>query len=312
MEIRQLKYFVKVAETLNFSEAAKSLFVAQSALSQQIGQLEQELGVQLFQRTNHGVCLTEAGEELLPMAFRTICATESCEGRMQDCRQELSGTLDIGVTYTFSPFLTDTLLEFMKLYPQVKLNIHYNPIAELMAMLEKHEVDFVLAFKSDQLYPEIQSRVLFSNRLAVIVSEHHPLAQKDKVTLLDIQKYDFALPSTELQARHAFDSLVNRYCPKLRVRLELNEVHILLKLVRQSSLMSVLSEMSIQGEPGIVAIPIDVPDNEMKGCVHLPKNGYRKHAVQTFIRLLAESKFVRVWFPRYPYTRRVHTDASRK
>ena len=70
--------------------------------------------------------------------------------------------------------------------------------------------------------------------------------------------------------------------------------------------------MSIQGEPGIVAIPVDVPDNEMKGCVHLPKNGYRKHAVQTFIRLLAESKFVRVRFPRYPYTKRVHTDASRK
>ena len=293
MEIRQLKYFVKVAETLNFSEAAKSLFVAQSALSQQIGQLEQELNTLLFQRTNHGVSLTESGEELLPMALRAIHAAESCEERMLDCRQILSGTLDIGVTYTFSPFLTETLLDFMKLYPQVKLNIHYNPMAELMAMLEKHEVDFVLAFKSVQTYPGIQSHVLFNNRLAIIVSEHHPLAQKDKVTLLDIQKYDFALPSVELQARNAFEHMVSRFCPKLRVRLELNEVHILLKLVRQSSLVSVLSETSVQGEQGVKAIPIDVPNNEMRGCVHLLKNAYRKHSVQAFIRLLSESKSIR-------------------
>lgn len=279
---------------LNFSEAAKSLFIAQSALSQQIGLLEQELNTQLFQRTNHGVNLTESGEELFPMALRAIRAAESCEERMIDYRPVLSGTLNIGVTYTFSPFLTKTLLEFMKLYPQVKLNIHYNPMAELMVMLERHEVDFVLAFKSVQSYPGIQSHVLFNNRLAIIVSEHHPLAQKEKVTLLDIQKYDFALPSMELQARNAFEHLVRRYCPKLRVRLELNEVHILLKLVRQSNLVSVLSEASVLGEQGVKAIPIDVPDNEMKGCVHLLKNGYRKHSVQVFIRLLAESRSIQM------------------
>ena len=293
MEIKQLKYFVKVAETQNFSEAAKSLFVAQSALSQQIGQLEQELNTQLFQRTNHGVCLTEAGEELLPMAIRTIHSAEFCEERMQDRREVLSGNLNIGATYTFSPILTETLLEFMKLYPLVKLNIHYKSMDELMTMLERHEVDFILAFKSAVPYQGIQSHVLFNNRLAVIVSEHHPLAKKEKVTLQDIQKYDLALPSMELQARSAFECLVNRFCPKFRIRLELNEVYILLKIVKQSCLVSVLSEMSVYGEPGIKAIPIDVVDNEMRGCVHLLKNGYRKHSVQVFIRLLVKSKFVR-------------------
>lgn len=293
MEIRQLKYFVRVADTLNFSEAAKSLYVTQSALSQQIRQLEQELNTQLFQRTNHGVCLTESGEELLSAAFRTIHAAESCEEHMRDRRQVLSGTLNIGVTYTFSPILTETLLDFMNLYPQVKLNIHYKSMGELMTMLERHEVDFVLAFKSVQHYSDVQSHVLFNNRLAAIVSEHHPLAQKDKVTLLDIQKYDLALPSMELQARNAFEILVNRYSPKLRIRLELNEVHILLKLVGRSNLVSVLSETSIHGMNGVKAIPFDVPENEMKGCVHLLKNTYRKYAVQVFIRLLNESKSIR-------------------
>lgn len=60
MELRQLKYFVKVAETLNFSEASRTLFITQSTLSQQIKQLEQEIGSPLFQRDSHRVCLTEA------------------------------------------------------------------------------------------------------------------------------------------------------------------------------------------------------------------------------------------------------------
>ena len=67
MELRQLKYFVKVAGNLSFSEAAKNLCVTQSTLSQQIKQLEGELGTQLFIRTSHSVELTEAGKELLPL-----------------------------------------------------------------------------------------------------------------------------------------------------------------------------------------------------------------------------------------------------
>lgn len=68
MELRQLKYFAKLAETLNFSDAARQLFISQSTLSQQIKQLEQELNTQLFQRDNHKVTLTEPGREMLPCA----------------------------------------------------------------------------------------------------------------------------------------------------------------------------------------------------------------------------------------------------
>ena len=74
MELRQLRYFVKAAETLNFSEAAKGLYITQSTLSQQIRQLETELDVQLFQRNSHEVTLTEAGAELLPYAKETLYA----------------------------------------------------------------------------------------------------------------------------------------------------------------------------------------------------------------------------------------------
>lgn len=70
MEIRQLKYFLQVAETLNFSKASRKLYVTQSTLSQQISHLEQEIGMPLFERNSHEVYLTEAGKELLPYAQR--------------------------------------------------------------------------------------------------------------------------------------------------------------------------------------------------------------------------------------------------
>ena len=113
MELRQLKYFAKAAETLNFSDAAKALNIAQSSLSQQIKQLEDELGVQLFLRNSHSIRLTEAGELMLPHALRTIHDAEACTDRIHDQRQHLTGTLNVGVTQSFSPILTDTVVSFM-------------------------------------------------------------------------------------------------------------------------------------------------------------------------------------------------------
>ncbi|MDE6541877.1 MAG: LysR family transcriptional regulator, partial [Muribaculaceae bacterium] len=169
MELRQLKYFVTLAGTLNFSEAAKALFITQSTLSQQIKQLEQDLGTPLLERTSHTVALTEAGEELLPYAQRTLASAELCRDRVNDLNELLAGTLNIGVTYSFSPILTETLVEFMKLYPRVKLNIFYRPMAELMDMLAQRRVDFALAFRPSRQPADVGSHVLFQTRLSVIV-----------------------------------------------------------------------------------------------------------------------------------------------
>lgn len=294
MELRQLKYFVKVAETLNFSEASKALFITKSTLSQQIRQLEELVGAQLFERDKHAVCLTEAGEELLPYARRTLSAAEDCFERIYELQNLLRGTLNIGVTYSFSPILTETLLEFAKAYPQVKQNIHYKPMAELMQMLERNELDFVLAFKPSARYDNIESHVLFGNHLAAIVRNGHPLANKDKVTLADLELYDIALPAKGLQARNAFDGIQLGYFSKFKVRIELNEVNILLKLVKQSELVTILSEATTYNEEGVKAIPIDFPDNEMEGCVHLRRDVYRKQSVLVFIRMLSESNAVKL------------------
>ena len=288
MELRQLRYFAKAAETLNFSHAANSLNIAQSSLSQQIKQLEDELGTQLFIRDRHSFQLTEAGEEMLPFALRTIHAAEACADRIRDLRKMLTGTLNIGVTHSFSPILTETVISFIKMYPKIKVNIVYKQMNELMELLSNHELDFVLAFKPIQPLPNVESHILFQNTLPAIVGNNHPLASKDKVSIAELEKYDLALPSKGLQARNAFDHIVSDY-DKFKICIELNDVNTLLKLVRQTNLVTVLAEDSIYDACDVKAVPINVPDNQMSGCVHILKETYRKHSMQEFVRILTES-----------------------
>lgn len=292
MELRQLRYFVKTAELLNFSEAARELNVAQSTLSQQVRQLENELNIRLFDRNSHEIVLTEAAREILPFALKTIKDADNCVSKIQDLSGLKTGTLNIGVTYSFSPILTETLLQFTKSYPNIKLNVFYRPMSELMDMLISHTVDFVLAFRPSKRIADIESHVLFDNHLAVIVRDSHPLASKDKINLADIRKFNLALPSRGLQARNALDECLSSYSANLDVRIELNEVNILLELVRNSNMVTILAEASVYNRAGVRAIPLDLPMNEMEGCVHLLKDSYRKHSAIEFIRMLKDSEAV--------------------
>lgn len=293
MELRQLRYFVKVAESLNFSEAAKALCITQSTLSQQIKQLEQEIDDQLFERNSHTMRLTEVGHDLLPYAKDTLQAAENCLNHLNDLQQLLTGSLDIGVTFTFSSILTEVLLSFIEKYPNVRVRVHYKSMAELMTMLTRREVDFVLAFKPTRPYKEIESHVIFGNRLSAIVSKTHPLACEETVTIRQLEQYSLALPSEALQARNALDDILSKSYCGLTACVEVNEVGMLLKLVKQSMLVTILSEASIHNEHDLRAIPLDVQENEVSGCIHVLRNVYRKKSAVRFMQMLRESSIVR-------------------
>ena len=292
MELRQIRYFLKVAELLNFSEASKSLFITQSTLSQQIRQLEQEFDTVLFYRNSHDVSLTEAGQQLYRCARQLISDADTCVQKMTDLKNMLAGELNIGVTFTFSPLLTETVLEFMKQYPNVRLNIYYKTMSELMDMLQQRDIDFVLAFKPTDMNDKIDSHVLFGNRLSVVASENHPLAKRKSLTIDDIMLYDMALPARGLQARNIFDEMILKMNGKIKVRIELNDVSILLKLIRQSKLITVLAEATIHDEEGLVAIPLEIADFSMEGCIHIRKQSYVKNSAREFYRLLSQSRAV--------------------
>lgn len=289
MEIRQLKYFLKVAETLNFSEASRKLYITQSTLSQQISHLEKEIGLPLFERNSHEVFLTEAGRELQPYAQRTVNASEACMDHMDDLKEMLTGQLNIGVTYSFSNIMSETLVNFLHAYPHVRLNVAYKTMQELMEDLRRRRLDLVLAFKPLKADRNVDSRSLFSNRLAAIVSRQHPLARQSSVRLSELERYDLVLPTPGLQARSAFDHLVEGRELDFRIKVEVNNVDIIIDLLHRSQYVSVLSESTVMHDDQLKAVPIDVPGNEMDGCIHILKDSYMKNSAQEFIRMLSQS-----------------------
>lgn len=289
MELRQLKYFVKVAETLNFSLAARELFITQSTLSQQILNLERELSQQLFLRNSHEVILTEAGETLLPMARESIYAVDNCVLRLQELKNLQIGELNIGVTFSFSSIMAETMVDFLKKYPNVKLNVSYSSMAALIDQLKHHELDFVLAFKPNEADEHVNSQPLFATHLAAIVNENHPLATRESVTLSELRRYNCALPAVGLQARNAFEQVVAADNGRFRVKAEINNVNLLFKLVRSTNYVTILAESTVIDETGLRAIPIDMPSARMQGCIHTLKNAYLKKSAREFIAMLSHT-----------------------
>lgn len=294
MELRQLKYFVKTAQTLSFSEASRQLYISQSTLSQQIMQLENELQCNLFKRSSHKVQLTEYGERLLPLAQKCMLDADNCVLEVANVKNLMTGTLNIGVTHSFSSILWYTMKEFLYKYKGIKLNVVYTYTDNLICMLRKHDIDFALAYKRDGTEEEFDSHELFKTQLCAIVPKDHKLAKMKTVSLRDLQPFPVALPAKGVQGRSWIDrELLENPDIHLRVRVELNDANFLCDLVEQgSSVVTILSGLSVTHHPNLTAIPINMPQNELIGCVHVLKDEYMKHSVKEFVSMLRQSPVV--------------------
>ena len=293
MELRQLKYFVKSAEYLNFSVAAKHLYITQSTLSQQIKQLEFELGFELFLRNSRHISLTEAGEEFLPFARKTIQDAEDGVQRLYDLQHVKTGTLRIGVTYSLSTVLTEAVIGFIKAYPGIKLEIIYKTVDELLALLRERKVDFVLSYKPLCNAPDIASMFLFENALALVVDKEHPLANRKNIKLQELSGKELLLPSKGLQARTMFDRLIEGKNFRFNSSLELNETNILLQMVATGHYATILSTSAVFGKPRFRAIPIDEAGNTMEASLLYLEDAYQKTAAKKFIEILLDTDAVK-------------------
>lgn len=293
MELRQLKYFVKSAEYLNFSVAAKHLYITQSTLSQQIKQLEYELGFELFLRNSRHISLTEAGEEFLPFARKTIQDAEDGVQRLYDLQHVKTGTLRIGVTYSLSTVLTEGVMSFLKEFPGIKLEIIYKTVDELLELLRERKVDFVLSYKPLCEAPDIDSMLLFENTLALVVAKEHPLAVRNCIKLRELEGKTLLLPSKGLQARTMLDRLMDKEGVELHSSLELNETNILLQMVATGHYATILSTSAVFGKPRFKAIPLSEPGNIMEASLLRLKDAYQKTAAKEFIKILLETDAVK-------------------
>ena len=220
------------------------------------------------------------------------------EARRQHIQEDDFARLDsLGFDFVRLPIsiMAETVTAFLRKYPHVKMNVTQSTMAELIAQLENHEFDFVLAFRPTVANPKIESRVLFHHRLAAIVNERHALASRTTITLEELQRYDLALTRRGTQARSAFRHTIADHDYHYKIKVEMNTVYLLFRLVRESNYVTILSESTVVGENGLKAIPItdtDTPDKEMQGCIHLLKNSYVKNSTKEFVRMLSNSSSI--------------------
>ncbi len=289
MELRQIRYFLQIAETSSFSEASRQLCVSQSTVSQQIKQLEDELGAELFVRDSHSVKLSDYGIQFLPYAKNIAEDVRSGVARIKDVSGLSVGTINIGATYTFCPLLGKTIEEFMKEHKGISIKLTCASMEELMQMLEDGELDTVLSYRPSRHFDNIESHILFNSNLCVIARRDHPLAGKDKVRLVDLEKFPMALPSRGLQARNEFDRLLFGQNYRFDVRLEVNDLNMLLDLVSRTDMITFLSAATVKDKPEFCTIDIDHNEMEMVGSYHLLKGQYIKVATRAFLKSLIEN-----------------------
>lgn len=289
MELRQLKYFIGIAETGSFSEASRRFYLSQSAISQQIKLLEDELGTLLFERTSHRVQLTESGEMLLPLARNVLRSVTTCHERLADLKGMLCGELSIGMTYSFDSIARVPMATFLKLYPKVRLNVFYKNIPELMQMLRLGSLDIAFSVLSNPGDDQIVSEQVCSYRLCAIMRSTHPLANREILSFQDLEQQNFILPEPGIRDRNAVEQYLNSAAENLSVRAIVNDPHSIMTLLSQTNFISILAEQEVRGCPYLRAVKVKELEEPVPVYVHYLKNGYRKQSAQTFLKLLHEA-----------------------
>lgn len=278
MELRQLKYFIKAAELQNFTEAANLSFITQSTLSQQIKQLEDELGILLFDRLGKRVRLTEAGQLFLPYAQKT--AKDAQDGRdiLKDLMNLETGTLTIGVTYGLMHVLTKAIEDFSQQRPNIRLLINFGTTSELLASLEQGKVDMVLSFLPVQQNAAYHSQKLFSSSLSLIAHKNHACAKNKQVKLKDLETLPMLLPSAGYSIRNYFDKITARHGVNMNVQMEVNDINMLLQLVDTGKWCTVLMASSIYQHPQLKAIKITGDGMGREATITWAGSTYKKKA----------------------------------
>ncbi|WP_114940889.1 LysR substrate-binding domain-containing protein [Mucilaginibacter endophyticus] len=287
MELRQLKYFIKAAELQNFTDAAAAVFITQSTLSQQIKQLEDELQLPLFDRVAKRVRLTEAGKFFLPYAQKTIREAEDGRDMLKDLMNLQSGTLTVGTTYGLTNLLTKAVLDFSAKYPDIKLQIGFGTTQDLIAQLEQGKLDMMLSFMPEQETPSVQSEKIFSSCLALIVHSGHPLAQMKQVNLRQLNEIPLLLPSAGYSIRNYLDSVLQKHHVMPNVKMEVNDIHMLLQLVDTGRWATVLMGSSAFNHPGLQAVKITGAGMTREATIAWPRNAYRKRSALALAKSLA-------------------------
>ena len=261
MELRHLRYFVAVAEHLSFTAAANSLGVSQPPLSQQIRDLELEIGVNLFARSSRRVALTAAGEDFLRNARAILVQAADAVDRARTIGTGTAGILNIGMT---SSVLVGPLGRLIRAFeercPTVDVRIHEMAPADQIAALKAHRTD--LSFlRSPPEDPDLVAQVAWRERLCVALPAGHPLAAGRSVPV-DIFRSERLISLRLDSSRFAHEihqaCILRGFTPDIAQ--QVREASSLVSLVAAGFGLAIIPEfVGRLRHPDVVVLPIDPP-----------------------------------------------------
>jgi len=196
MELRQLRYFVAIAECGSFSKAAERVFVAQSALSHQTAQLEFEIGTRLFHRSRRGIELTEAGQRFLPHAVSILRQSEEAIASARQATDEPSGKVIFGLPHSASNALALALLRGVRQHlPAIQLELTEELTGNLSRQLITGQINLAILFDDGHL-SYFEYTPLLRERMYLIEPAQDTVGQAESITLQQVLSLPLILPAS--------------------------------------------------------------------------------------------------------------------
>ena len=192
MKLQQLRYVWEVSKhELNVSATAESLFTSQPGVSKQIRLLEDELGVQIFQRSGkHLTEITPAGQAIIQVAAHILGEVENIKRIAAEHCDDSRGSLSIATTHTQARYvLPPTIKKFIKDYPDVSLHMHQGTPMQISELAANRNVDFAIATEALELFDNLIMLPCYRWNRSIIVPDDHPLTEMDKITLEAVAEY---------------------------------------------------------------------------------------------------------------------------
>ncbi|MCK9929224.1 LysR family transcriptional regulator [Frankia sp. Mgl5] len=280
MELRQLEYFVAVAEERNFTRAAERSHVSQSGVSAQIRQLERDLGAELFDRSGRAATLTAAGEAALGCARAALAATAALRQAVGEVTGLIRGQLTVGMVTgcTVTP-LFDALAGFRGAHPGVDVSLLEGNSDQLVSEVRAGTVDLALVGSAAPAPEGLGALTIVEERLVAAVQPGHTLAERPRTTLRDLCRHPIVCMPPGTGLRTVFD-----------LACQARDLHP--RIALQASAPDAIADLASRGL-GVAVLSMSMAAAYGDRLIALPVNGLESPALLTFVWRAPASPAVR-------------------
>ncbi len=268
MEIRQLRYFLKLCETEHLTRSAGQLSVTQSTLSHGLRQLEEEIGVQLFDRIGRGLRLSQAGHTFRDYASRALQEIENGRMALDDLAALRAGVISVGVIPSYmTTLLPSAIACFHAAHPAMKVVARDLPADLIRTELAAGRLDLGISFDDPERHEPLTAQPLFSESLQLMVPPGHALAACRKVPLVRLHGLPCILQPRAFVTRRLLDAALREQHSAPEVLMELDSVMALLATARATGLATVVPERAALHADGLQRVLLRDPEPQRRAVI---------------------------------------------